>query len=216
MLDELATEFKEIDIPFQELDMRFDPVVLEDYQPVELEFTPLNTKVDWTEVRRHYLTHPTSSYLDLSKKFDVSLKQVKKHGSRDSWVESRQRVSDLTASKVEENLADERIAANERHIEGYQQAQALAIAYLEILAAQTEAAEQKAEAEGRLPTTKELPNPAKLLALTKALTVAINGERVCLGLPTAIAPAPVGWKPPEPNPYEGMSLEDILTQIKGT
>lgn len=215
MLDEL-TEYKETDFsPYQKLDMDFDPVVLEDYQPIEVEeYMPLDTKVDWTEVRKHYLTNPTSSYRDLSEKFNVSLKQVKKHGARDSWVEGRQRVSNLTASAIEESLADERVAANERHIEGYQQAQALAITYLEIMTSQMEAAEQKAKTEGRLPTSKELPKPAQLLAITKALVTAVNGERVCLGLPTAIAAAPAGWRPSEPNSYEGMSLEEMLAKIK--
>lgn len=198
LLDEPTTQLEDIDYDFQEVDMQFDSSVL-DYQSMELdEYEPVDTKkVDWSEVHRFYLTNPTSSYRDLSEEFGVSLKQVKKHGSRDGYVDSRQRVTNLTKTKIEEKLADERVEANERHAEMYRQIQDLIYAQLEIITTNMELLCEQAKAEGRIPKDKELYSSAKLLALTKALTTAINGERVCLGLPIAIAPVPVGWKPPE-------------------
>jgi hypothetical protein len=176
----------------------------------EIIFPPSRqVKLDWTEVNKYYLANPTSSYRDLSERFNVSLKQVKKHGTRQGFARGRQRVTDLTQTKIEENLANERITANQRHIEIYQRCQALLMANVEAMEAQLDAA----EVEDRPLTGRALPNPTQLKTLSSALVTVINAERVCLGLPTSVAPAPIDWKPTADAHEPSLSLQELLTLL---
>ncbi|MGH7241446.1 MAG: phage terminase small subunit-related protein [Candidatus Saccharimonadales bacterium] len=198
-------QYQELDVPYQEIDFKFEPV--------ELDFKPM--KVDWLEAKSLYLTDHKLSYRDIATKYGVSLKQVKKWGARQQWREGRQEVSKLAQTKITENLAESAAETNQRHAEQYQEAQELTLAYLEILDVQMTNAVVAAEREERIVEMKELPSTALLLSLTKSLVTAVNGERVCLGLPTKVTPAPVGWKPlPEEHPeLEGMTLTEQLNYL---
>ena len=55
-----------------------------------------------------YVENNTYSYWEIANIFDVSLKQVKKHGSRDEWVGVRQEVAEKVETKIKQNLVDER------------------------------------------------------------------------------------------------------------
>lgn len=186
MFDTMTTQSEDIDTQFQELDFTFEPM--------DTEYVP--TKVDWLEAKELYLTDHKLTYQDIANKYGVSLKQVKKWGARQQWREGRQEVSELAQIKITENLAETAAVTNLRHAAMYQQAQEVVLAQLEILDVQMAAAIDNAERKERVAEAKELPSTARLLSLTKSLVTAINGERVCLGLPTSVAPAPVGYKPP--------------------
>ena len=205
MTSQQLTDYTPIEFQYQELDLP--------YQELDIEFTPM--KVDWLEAKTLYLTDHKLSYQDIADKYGVSLKQVKKWGARQQWREGRQKVSKLVQTKIQENLAESAAETNQRHAEQYQEAQELTLAYLEILDAQMTAAVDAAEREERIVEMKELPSTALLLSLTKSLITAVNGERVCLGLPTAIAPAPAGWKPPfEEDPeFAKLPLEERISRI---
>jgi len=194
MSNKPATDYAHTDFQYQEMDFQYQEVEFADLEPVDMEFTPM--KVDWLEAKTLYLTDHKLSYRDIADKYGVSLKQVKKWGARDNWTTGRQEVSDLAQTKIQENLAESAAETNQRHAEMYQEAQELVTTYIEILQVQTTQAVDNAEREERTVSLKELPSTALLLSLARSLVTATNGERVCLGLPTAIAPAPVGWKPP--------------------
>jgi uncharacterized protein YdbL (DUF1318 family) len=205
MNDTALTDFTPIDFQHRELDLP--------YQEIDIEFTSM--KVDWLEAKTLYLADNKLTYQDIANKYGVSLKQVKKWGARQQWRDGRQRVSKLAVIKLTDNLAETAAETNQRHAEMYQQAQELVLAQLEILDVQTTIAVDNAEREERTIAMKELPSTATLLSLTKSLVTAVNGERVCLGLPTAIAPAPVGYKPPiEEDPeFAKLPLEERINRI---
>ena len=186
MTNQLLTDYTPIDFQYQEVDFA-------DLEPMDTTFTPM--KVDWLEAKSLYLTDHKLTYQDIADKYGVSLKQVKKWGARQHWREGRQEVSNLAQTITQENIAESAAETNQRHAEMYQQAQELVLAQLEILDAQMTIAIDNAEREERTVAIKELPSPAVLLSLIRALVTATNGERVCFGLPTAVAPAPVGWTP---------------------
>jgi transposase len=213
MSNAAITDYTPIDFQYQELDFTYQDVGFTDLEPMDTEFVPM--KVDWLEAKTLYLTDHKLSYRDIAHKYGVSLKQVKKWGARDNWTAGRQEVSDLAQTKIKENLAESAAEANQRHAEMYQQAQELVTAYVEILEVQTTQAVDTAEREERIVSPNELPSTALLLSLTKSLVTAVNGERVCLNLPTAIAPAPVGWKPQiEEDPeFAKLPLEERINRI---
>jgi hypothetical protein len=192
MSDTTLTDFTPIEFQYKELDIPYLEIELPEFVP--LDFPP--TKIDWLEAKSLYVAEPKLTYGDIAEKYGVSLKQVKKWGSRDDWVGGRQEVSDLAFSKLQDSLAETAAETNQRHAEMYQQIQELIMLRLEMLNAQVAQAMDIAEREERIIEPDELPSPAVLLSLTRALVSATNGERVCLGLPTSIAPAPAGYKPP--------------------
>jgi Tfp pilus assembly major pilin PilA len=212
MTDQLLTDYTPIEFQYQELGVPYQEIEFTP-EPMDLDFKPM--KVDWLEAKSLYLTDHKLSYGDIATKYGVSLKQVKKWGARQQWRDGRQRVSKLAVIKLTDNLAETAAETNQRHAEMYQQAQELVLAQLEILDVQTTIAVDNAEREERTIAMKELPSTATLLSLTKSLVTAVNGERVCLGLPTAIAPAPVGYKPPiEEDPeFAKLPLEERINRI---
>lgn len=163
-------------------------------EPMDTDFVPI--KVDWLEAKSLYVADRKLTYQDIADKYGVSLKQVKKWGARERWREGRQEVSDSAFAKLKDNLTETAAETNQRHAEMYQQAQELVVAQLELLEVQMTEAIDTAEREERTIDPNELPSPAVLLSLTRSLVTATNGERVCLGLPTSVAPAPAGYKPP--------------------
>lgn len=213
MSNNTLTDYTPIEFQYQELDFLYQDITPTDLEPMDTTFTPM--KVDWLEAKTLYLTDHKLSYRDIADKYGVSLKQVKKWGARQQWCEGRQEVSNLAQTKIQENLAESAAETNQRHAEMYQEAQELVTAYLEILEVQITQAVDNAEREERTVSLKELPNTALLLSLARSLVTATNGERICLGLPTAIAPAPVGWKPPlEEDPaLAGMTLTERLNYL---
>jgi transposase len=212
MSNTATTDYTPIDFTYQELDLTYQEIEFTP-EPVELDFKPM--KVDWLEAKSLYLTDHNLSYRDIADKYGVSLKQVKKWGARQQWREGRQEVSDLAQTMAQESIAESAAETNQRHAEGYQQAQELVVAYLELLEVQTTQAVDTAEREERIVEMKELPSTSLLLSLTRSLVTALNGERVCLGLPTKVAPAPVGWKPTlEEDPeFATLPLEERINRI---
>jgi transposase-like protein len=202
-----------MELQYQELDLPYQEIEFTNLEPADMVFTPM--KVDWLEAKSLYLTDHKLSYRDIATKYGVSLKQVKKWGTRQQWREGRQEVSDLAQTMAQESIAESAAETNQRHVEGYQQAQELAVAYLELLEVQTTHAIDTAEREERIVGLDELPSTSLLLSLTRSLVTAINGERVCLGLPTKVAPAPVGWKPPieEDTEFAKLPLEERINRI---
>lgn len=197
MYNDIDTQTQPLELQFQELD----------FKPMELDLKPM--KIDWLEAKSLYLADRKLTYRDIAEKYKVSLKQVKKWGARDGWREGRLEVSNLVDSKIKESLADQAVSATERQIAQYQQAQELVMAYVEIMQVQVITALDLAEREERTLSFKELPSPALILTVCKALTTATNGERVCFGLPTEIK-APAGWQPPiQPTAEERQALKEM-------
>ncbi len=176
MYDYAATGLEKINTELQEL---------VNSQPEEVSTEPSYIKVDWLEAKSEYLIDRTLTYRDISEKYKVSLKQVKKHGARDNWSEGRQEVSDITTSRIQDSLIQQAENTNLLHLEYYTEAEETIMAYVEILHLQTLKEYDEAEQNESAVRMENLPDPAMILSLCKSLTVAINGERVCLGLPTS-------------------------------
>jgi hypothetical protein len=155
----------------------------------------------------------TTSYSDIARMFGVSLKQVKKHGSRDEWVDGRQEVTENVEFAIKEKTVDQRVEINEKHRKQYASIQSIVQTYLYIINNHNKHVIEQAQSEGRLPNPKELYNPQKLFYLVKTMRQAIEGERVTVDLPNIIV-APVGWQPPElPTAEEQEALRTIEEEL---
>lgn len=155
--------------------------------------TVRKTKVDWLEVRKEYLSDDTTSYRLLAKKYGVSKETLQKRATREGWPDLRQDLAEKAFNNFTEKLLDEKSNAQSRHLQHYQNLQALANNSIQDFAERSFERDRK----GRLilindkdgnpqPIPKPL-NTFELEKLAKTLKIAIDGERIVLGLPTSVS-----------------------------
>ncbi len=157
--------------------------------PVKKKATARKTKVDWLVIRKEYLSDATSSYRTLAKKYGVSTTTLEKRAKSEGWAELRQELGEKAFSDFTQKLLDTKSNAQNRHLTHWQNLQSLANSSI------MDMAERNFERDknGRLVLdSKKNPipvplNPFALEKLAKALKVAIDGERVVLGLPTSVS-----------------------------
>ncbi len=145
-------------------------------------------KIDWNIVRNEYIADGSISYSDLAKKYGVTKTAVQKRGTAEGWSELRQSYADKAFTIFTENLLDEKSSAQNRHLQHWQNLQALANNAVIDISERTYERDKK----GNLITDKKgnpIPkriNLGDLANLAKTLKTAIDGERVVLGLPNTV------------------------------
>lgn len=161
--------------------------------PVKKKATARKTKVDWLVVRKEYLTDSTSSYRTLAKKYGVSLTTLERRAKSAGWAELRQELGEKAFNDFTQKLLDTKSEAQNRHLQHYQNLQALANRSIQEMAEHSYYTDKKGnlvliEDKNGKPQPIPMPlNPFALEKLAKALKDAINGERVVLGLPTSVS-----------------------------
>lgn len=144
------------------------------------------SKIDWIEARKYYLRDNTVSYRDVAEKFGVSKKAVETHASVDGWAFLRQSLGERSIQRVEAEIVDKNTEINEKHGRHYRNAQAL-VSNLLIVASNT--LKKKIEEKGADNLTiyeEGIITPARLKYLVESMKIAIDGERVTVGLPTSV------------------------------
>lgn len=144
--------------------------------------------IDWYSARKDYLENNTLSYEDIAKKYGVSKTAVGNRAKAEDWTALRQDLYEKAFSKFTEKLLDEKSSANNRHLTHWQNLQALANNSIVDMAERSY--ERNKAGHIIIIDGKPIPrpiNPFELEKLAKALKVAIDGERVVLGLPTSVS-----------------------------
>ena len=144
--------------------------------------------IDWYEARKLYLSDNTLSYDDIAKKFGTSKTAVGNRAKAEDWTNLRQDLHEKAFSAFTEKLLDEKSSANNRHLTHWQNLQALANNSIVDMAERSYERDRKGKIiiiDGK-PIPRPI-NPFELEKLAKALKVAIDGERVVLGLPTSVS-----------------------------
>lgn len=144
--------------------------------------------IDWYEARKLYLSDNTLSYDDIAKKFGTSKTAVGNRAKAEDWTNLRQDLHEKAFSAFTEKLLDEKSSANNRHLTHWQNLQALANNSIVDMAERSFERDRKGHIiiiDGK-PIPRPI-NPFELEKLAKALKVAIDGERVVLGLPTSVS-----------------------------
>lgn len=123
-------------------------------------------KIDWTAALEMYLTDGLSTYKDIAKAFNISLRSVELHASQNGWVDLRSRLGEKATNLIIKRLATKKAQANDRHLSNY------TVLTMKVMAAIDELSRDS--------------DPGDIVSLAKALKVAQDGERVVLGLPTHV------------------------------
>jgi len=146
------------------------------------------TKVDWFVVRKEYLTDATTSYRELAKKYGVSSTTLEKRAKSEGWAELRQELGEKAYSDFTQKLLDTKSEAQSRHLQHWQNLQALANKSIIDIAERSYFTDKRGNLiilDGK-PIPKPI-NTFELEKLAKALKIAIDGERVVLGIPTSVS-----------------------------
>lgn len=144
--------------------------------------------VDWYSARKDYLWDSTLSLDDIAKKYGVSKTAVGNRAKAEDWTNLRQDLYERAFTKFTEKLLDEKSSANNRHLTHWQNLQALANNSIVDLAERNY--ERNKAGHLILVDGKPIPKPLNtfvLEKLAKTLKIAIDGERVVLGLPTSVS-----------------------------
>jgi hypothetical protein len=144
--------------------------------------------IDWYEARKDYLSDNTLSFEDIAKKYGTSKTAVGNRAKAEDWTNLRQDLYEKAFSAFSEKLLDEKSSANNRHLTHWQNLQALANNSIVDLAERNYERDRKGNLiiiDGK-PIPKPL-NTFVLEKLAKTLKIAIDGERVVLGLPTSVS-----------------------------
>lgn len=147
------------------------------------------TKIDWNDARQYYLSDSSVSYAMVAKQFGVSTVTVEKRGKKEKWVELRQNYSEQAFNTFQQNLLDTKAKSQSRHMQAFQNAQAVANKIIYELSASNFYKDKN----GNLilnSNSKPIPVPVDPLDLQRAVSAlkeSIMGERVVLGLPTNVS-----------------------------
>lgn len=127
-------------------------------------------KIDWFQVRKDYIQDASVSYNDLAIKYGVSQRSVQERGTSEGWPELRKSLAEKAFAAFQNKLLGIKSKAQDRHLLNWQNLQALANRRIQ------EIAEDK----------KMAIDAKELKDLTATMKMAIDGERVVLGLPTTV------------------------------
>lgn len=144
--------------------------------------------IDWYSARKDYLGDSTLSFEDIAKKYGTSKTAVGNRAKAEDWTNLRQDLYERAFTKFTEKLLDEKSSANNRHLTHWQNLQALANNSIVDLAERNY--ERNKAGQLILIDGKPIPKPLNtfvLEKLAKTLKIAIDGERVVLGLPTSVS-----------------------------
>ena len=145
-------------------------------------------RVDWLKARMDYIADSNLSYDDLAKEYGVTKTAIQKRGTAEGWSELRQVYAEKAFNDFTKKLLDTKSEAQSRHLQHWQNLQALANKSIIDIAERNYFTDKRGNLV--LVEGKPIPRPIntfELEKLAKALKIAIDGERVVLGIPTSVS-----------------------------
>lgn len=145
-------------------------------------------RIDWYEARKDYLADSSLSLDDIAKKYGVAKSTVGLRAKSEDWTNLRQDLHEKAFTKFTEKLLDQKSSASNRHLTHWQNLQSLANNSIVDMAERSY--ERNKAGHLILLDGKPIPkplNPFELEKLAKTMKLAIDGERVVLGLPTSVS-----------------------------
>lgn len=137
------------------------------------------SKIDWQKAYQWFIADARRSYADVAKEFNVSKQSVERNartttedGESVTWAKRRQLLGENTRKRTDDAYRKSIPVRTEQHLMQYRNLQIILSAKITLLA------------QGN---TIQSTDASQLANIAKALKIAIDGERVILGLPTSVA-----------------------------
>lgn len=162
-------------------------------------------KFQYDEAYQWYMDDVTRSYSDVAKQFGVTKNTVERNakvdtgdGSWTTWAEHRQNVVDEARKKMDEERKKSIPYREDQHLLQYRNLQ---IAVSQKITTIANEGKKFIDPETGKPTIIQVTDARQLADVAKALKIAIDGERVIMGLSTSVATI----KPGEDNKGKGFA-----------
>lgn len=141
---------------------------------------------DWTMLKQEYIGNNTVTYEALAKKHGVSSRTIKRHAVEEGWQAARNNISQQVTNNVTKRAIDNLEEVNARHTKAYKNLQAFALTNLNILYDDIKYQQQMAKQNGAKLDPKKIYSSQMAKFLAETLRIAMDGERITLGLPTVV------------------------------
>ena len=142
--------------------------------------------VDWVSARKDYLEDRSLSYTDIANKYGVSRTVVGERAKAEGWTDARRSIDEKSIKRVEAEIVDRNAEVNDLHYNLAVGMASLANKELNIAHRQLDKLEQELGKDGIGINDKRLISPYKMKALFESMAIAMNLQRVALGLPTSV------------------------------
>lgn len=142
---------------------------------------PTRSKIDWEAAKKWFLEDNTRTFQGVADKFGVTRNSVIAHAGPDKgdWRNLRIELAEKAEAELKESLIDEKTKVNNRHLDHWRRIQNIVAKRLTRYENATN--EKEATEKGvYLYSGRELKDD------TQTMRIAIDGERVVLGLPIII------------------------------
>jgi hypothetical protein len=137
------------------------------------------SKINWQEAYQWFIADARRSYADVAKNFNVSKQSVERnarttteHGKSVTWAKRRQSLGENAQKRTDDEYRKSTPARTEQHLMQYRNLQIILSAKITLLA------------QGNMIQSTDA---GQLASIAKALKIAIDGERVILGLTTSVS-----------------------------
>lgn len=163
-------------------------------------------KIDWVQAQKDYLDDPKLSLKDIAIKYGVAENTVQEHSSREKWVASREVTQQNTLIQAGEIIVSRNSQINEKHNKQYTDMQILAINMVRIASNTIQRKAKEKGIENLTVYEKDMISPKALKDLYESLKIAMDGERVTVGLPTSV----------ERKEFTGKDGNDLFAKLEPT
>lgn len=137
------------------------------------------SKIDWDKARTMYMSDNTCTYQKVADTFGVTRSTVGKRADDEGWREARAKLTEETNNQLQAMLVDEKSQVNDRHLEHWRNIQRIASEHLKAY----DPLECKDQSDK--PRTFSMDSKG-FKQVAQTFKIAIDGERVILGLPIII------------------------------
>lgn len=141
---------------------------------------------NWGQLKTEYISDNTVTYELLAKKYGVSSRSVKRHAMEDDWQGARKNIVQQVTNSVTKRAIDNMDEVNERHTKAYKNLQAFALTNLNILYDHIKTEVDAAKNKGIKVNPRDVYSSQMAKFLAETLRIAMDGERITLGLPTVV------------------------------
>jgi hypothetical protein len=152
-------------------------------------------KIDWAAAQKDYIQDTTLTYADISKKYGVSRTVVGQRALAEGWKKTRKGITKKTIQAVEGEIIDRNNHINEMHINLANGMASLASKHLSIAHRTIDRAEKERGKDNVSLNDKDIISQQRIKALFESIAIAVNIQRVAVGLPTSIATKQLPHKP---------------------
>lgn len=143
-------------------------------------------RINWLEMKQRFIADRSVTYKSIADEYGVTGRTVERHAEKEGWMDGRKTVEDQVTEKIAEKVAGDIDEVNERHTKTYKNLQMFALTNLNILYAHIKHEQEQARAQGRRLAPKDIYSSQMAKFLAETLRIAMDGERITLGLPTIV------------------------------